>query len=122
MSFITLHCKLLSFFQEEEKAADDWERKMSFALVSHEFGLVFEALEEGLKSRNAELYSACFESATWLIYMLKFLPDTGILGAARVCLLKRIISVFKSAKDTDDRALSLLALNSFVQDPRKLLF
>lgn len=93
---------------------------MAFVLVSHEFGLLFEALEEGLKSRYAELYSACFESAIWLIYMLKFLPDTGILGAARVSLLKRFISVFKSVKDIDDRALSLLALNSFAQDPGKL--
>ncbi|KAJ4708471.1 RING-type E3 ubiquitin transferase [Melia azedarach] len=105
---------------EEEKAADDWERKMAFVLVSHEFGLLFEALAEGLKSKNAQLYSACFGSATWLIYMLKFIPDTGILGAARVCLLKRFISIFKSVKDTDDRALSLLALNSFLQDPEGL--
>lgn len=92
---------------------------MAFVLVSHEFGLLFEALAEGLKSKNAQLYSACFGSATWLIYMLKFIPDTGILGAARVCLLKRFISIFKSVKDTDDRALSLLALNSFLQDPGK---
>lgn len=105
---------------EEEKAADDWERKMALVLVSHDFGLLFEALEEGLNSRFAELYSACFESATWLIYMLNFLPDTGILGAARVSLLKRFISAFKSANDIDDRALSLLALNSFAQDPQGL--
>lgn len=112
----------ISLLQEEEKAADDWERKMALVLVSHDFGLLFEALEEGLNSRFAELYSACFESATWLIYMLNFLPDTGIFGAARVSLLKRFISAFKSANDIDDRALSLLALNSFAQDPRKLQF
>ncbi|GKG42137.1 hypothetical protein Tco_0476435, partial [Tanacetum coccineum] len=40
--------------REEEKAAEEWERKAAFVLVSHEFGLIFEALSEGLKSRYAE--------------------------------------------------------------------
>lgn len=106
--------------QEEEKAADDWERKVAYALVSHEFGLLFEALAEGLKSRNADLCSACFVSATWLAYMLGILPDTGIRGAARVCLLKRFLQIFKSAKDVEDKALSMLALNSFIQDAESL--
>ncbi|XP_043808070.1 putative E3 ubiquitin-protein ligase LIN-1 isoform X3 [Manihot esculenta] len=105
---------------EEEKAAEEWERKMAFALVSHEFGLIFEALAEGLKSRYAELFSACFVSATWLVHMLSVLPDTGIRGAARVCLLKRFITIFKSAKETEDQVLSLLALKSFMNDPEGL--
>ncbi|KAI9192181.1 hypothetical protein LWI28_019302 [Acer negundo] len=105
---------------EEERAAVQWERKMAFVLVSHDFGLLFEALAEGLASRYAELFSACFESATWLIYMLSLLPDTGILGAARACLLKRLISILRSAKDTEDRVLSLLALNSFLREPEGL--
>ncbi|GLU09894.1 hypothetical protein SLE2022_267290 [Rubroshorea leprosula] len=105
---------------EEERAADAWERKMAFVLASHEFGLLFEALSEGIKSRYAELSSACFVAATWLIYMLGVLPDTGIRGAARVCLLKRFISIFKSAKDNEDKSLSLLALKSFMQDPEGL--
>ncbi|KAJ9688383.1 hypothetical protein PVL29_014193 [Vitis rotundifolia] len=105
---------------EEEQAADEWERKMAFVLVSHEFGLLFEALAEGLRSRNQELFSSCFLSATWLIHMLPVLPDTGIRGAARVCLLKRFISMFKSAKDTEEKALSMLALSSFIHDPEGL--
>ncbi|XP_052200352.1 putative E3 ubiquitin-protein ligase LIN-1 isoform X2 [Diospyros lotus] len=105
-----------NLLQEEEKAAEDWERKMAYVLVSHEFGLLFEALAEGLKSRYEELCSACFVSATWLVHMLNVLPDTGIRGAARVCLLKRFVSIFKSAKDTEDRVLSMLALNSFISD------
>lgn len=90
---------------------------MAFVIVSHEFGILFEALAEGLKSGNPALYSSCFLSATWLIHMLTVLPDTGIRGAARVCLLKRFISMFKSAKDTEEKALSLLALSSFINDP-----
>ncbi|KAJ8768717.1 hypothetical protein K2173_023621 [Erythroxylum novogranatense] len=102
--------------QEEERAAEDWERKVGFALVTHEFGLLFEALSEGLKSRYAELCSACFVSATWLAHMLNVLPDTGIRGAARVCLLKRFVAIFKSAKDIEDKVLSLLVLKSFIDD------
>lgn len=89
---------------------------MVSALVSHEFGLLFEALSEGLKGTNAELCSKCFIIATWLVDMLKVLPDTGVRGAARICLLKPIISIFKSSRDTEDRALSLLALSSFIRD------
>lgn len=103
-------------FLEEEKAADNWERKMASALVSHEFGLLFEVLSEGLKGTNGELRSKCFIIATWLVDMLKVLPDTGVRKAARICLLKPIISIFKSSRDTEDRALSLLALSSFIRD------
>ncbi|KAI3701448.1 hypothetical protein L6452_26532 [Arctium lappa] len=102
---------------EEEKAAEEWERKTAFVLVSHEFGLIFEALSEGLKSRYAEICSACFVSATWLVHMLGILPDMGIQGSARICLLNRFVSIFKSAKDTEDKALSMLALSSFIHDP-----
>ncbi|XP_064943831.1 putative E3 ubiquitin-protein ligase LIN isoform X2 [Musa acuminata AAA Group] len=106
---------------EEEKAAEEWERKIAFALVSHEFGLVFEALSDGLKSRNLELSSACLISATWLSHMLSILPDTGVRGAARVCLLKQYILILKSARHTDDKALSMLALRSFMHDEEGLL-
>ena len=106
--------------QEEEKAADDWERKVASVLVGHEFGLLFEALAEGMKSRSTRLSSACFISATWLTYILTVLPDTGIRGAACVCMLKRFVSILKSSKDTEDRILSMLALSSFLQYPGKL--
>ncbi|KAD6454725.1 hypothetical protein E3N88_09431 [Mikania micrantha] len=103
--------------EEEEKAAENWERKMAFVLVSHEFGLIFEGLSEGLKSKYAEICSASFVCATWLVHMLTLLPDTGIKGAARICLLNQFVSIFKSAKDREDKALSMLALSSFFQDP-----
>lgn len=88
---------------------------MAFHLVSHEFGLVFEGLAQGLSSSNEELNSVCFMAATWLIYMLSLLPDTGIRGAARVCLLDHFVSVFKSDKNVEERALSMLGLNSFIR-------
>ena len=90
---------------------------MAYALVSHEFGLLFEALADGMKSKNSELFSACLVSATWLVHMLSILPDTGIRGAARVCLLKRYISVLKTTKNVDEKALVMLALRSFINDP-----
>eukprot|EP00258_Populus_trichocarpa_P029487 XP_024445506.1 putative E3 ubiquitin-protein ligase LIN-2 isoform X2 [Populus trichocarpa] len=105
---------------EEEKAAEEWERKMAFALVSYEFGLLFEALAEGMRSRCAELRSACFVSATWLVHMLGILPDTGIRAAARVCFLKLLIEIFTSSKDIEHKVLSLVALNSFIKDPEGL--
>ncbi|XP_010915863.1 putative E3 ubiquitin-protein ligase LIN-1 [Elaeis guineensis] len=105
---------------EEEKAANDWERKMAYALASHEFGLLFEALADGLKSGNTGIFSACLVSAAWLTHMLSLLPDTGIRGAARVCLLKQFVSILKSARHTDDKALAMLALRSFMHDPEGL--
>ncbi|KAJ1281869.1 hypothetical protein BS78_03G006500 [Paspalum vaginatum] len=101
---------------EEEKAASEWERKAAYAVVSHEFGLVFEALSECLKSKNAELFTASLVSATWLVYMLSLLPDTGVLGAARVCLLRQFVVVLRSAKHGSDRVLAMVALRSFMND------
>nr|KAJ0203061.1 hypothetical protein LSAT_V11C500282180 [Lactuca sativa] len=103
--------------ETKEKAAQEWERKMAFVLVNHESGLIFEALSEGLKSRYAETCSGCFISAAWLLHMMIFLPDTGVQETARVCLLKRFVSIFKSAKDTEDKAITMLALSSFIHDP-----
>ncbi|KAL9330155.1 hypothetical protein ACSQ67_005158 [Phaseolus vulgaris] len=105
---------------EEEKAADDWERRIAYILVSHEFGTIFEALADGMKSRNPELRSACFLSATWLTYMLTILPDTGIQVPARACLLKPFIAKLNSARDVEDRILSMVALNSFLHFPEGL--
>lgn len=87
--------------------------------MSHEFGLIFEALADGMKSKNAELFSVCLVSATWLVHMLSFLPDTGVRGAARMCLLKRYISILKSSRNVDDKAVAMLALRSFMNDPGK---
>ncbi|CAN6456547.1 unnamed protein product [Victoria cruziana] len=100
---------------EEEKAAK-WEKKMAFALVNHEFGLIFEALGEGMKNNCNEISAKCFVSATWLASILGELPDTGVRGAARICLLEHFISNFKSAQDVEERALAMLAMNSFIHD------
>ena len=89
---------------------------MASVLMNHEGGLIYEGLFEGLKSRYVEICSACFVTSTWLIHMLVLLPDTGVQGAARVCLLKRFVSIFKYAKDTENKALSMLALSSFIHD------
>ncbi|CAO2161689.1 unnamed protein product [Urochloa humidicola] len=101
---------------EEEKAGSEWERKAAYALVSHEFGLVFEALSECLRSKNAQLFTASLVCATWLVYMLAILPDTGVLGAARVCLLRQFVVVLRSAKHGSDRVLAMVALRSFMND------
>ncbi|OEL31842.1 putative E3 ubiquitin-protein ligase LIN-1 [Dichanthelium oligosanthes] len=101
---------------EEEKAVSEWERKTAYALVSHEFGLVFEALSECLRSKNSELFTTSLVCATWLVYMLSLLPDTGVLGAARVCLLRQFVVVLRSAKHGSDRVLAMVALRSFMND------
>ncbi|RCV23467.1 hypothetical protein SETIT_5G008400v2 [Setaria italica] len=101
---------------EEEKAASEWERKTAYALVSHEFGLVFEALSECLRSKNAELFTTSLVCATWLVYMLSLLPDTGVLGAARVCMLRQFVIVLRSAKHGSDRVLAMVAVRSFMND------
>jgi hypothetical protein len=108
--------------QEEEKAASEWERKTAYAVVSHEFGLVFEALSECLRSKNAELFTTSLVCATWLVYMLSLLPDTGVLGAARVCMLRQFVVVLRSAKHGSDRVLAMVALRSFMNDRGWLMY
>ncbi|KAG9453788.1 hypothetical protein H6P81_006692 [Aristolochia fimbriata] len=49
--------------------------------------------------------------------MLTILPDTGIRGAARVCLLKKFIHIFNTSKDSEENALAMLALSAFMDDP-----
>ncbi|XP_023007456.1 putative E3 ubiquitin-protein ligase LIN-1 isoform X1 [Cucurbita maxima] len=108
--------------REEDKATDEWERKMAFVLVNHDFGLLLEPLAKGLKSKCAALFSACFVSATWLSHMLGTLPDTGILEAARIFLLDHFLSIFTMTTDIEEKALALLAINSFVHEPEGLQY
>lgn len=108
--------------REEDKATDEWERKMAFVLVNHDFGLLLEPLAKGLKSKCAALFSACFVSATWLSHMLGTLPDTGILEAARIFLLDHFLSIFTMTTDIEGKALALLAINSFVHEPEGLQY
>ncbi|PNT70211.1 hypothetical protein BRADI_2g07750v3 [Brachypodium distachyon] len=100
----------------EDKGASEWERKTAYALVGHEFGLVFEALSECLESKSAELFGASLVCAAWLAHMLPVLPDTGVVGAARACLLRQLVIVLRSAKHGSDRALAMVALRSFMND------
>ena len=105
----------------EDKAAREWERKTAYAVVSHEFGLALEALSDCLESKNAELFSVSLVCAVWLVHMLSLLPDTGVLGAARVCLLRQLVLVLRSAKHGSDRALAMVALRSFMNDRGSLI-
>ncbi|KAL1826518.1 hypothetical protein ACET3Z_004930 [Daucus carota] len=60
---------------------------------------------------------ACFVLATWLVDMLTKLLYTGIRGAARACLLKLFVLIFKSAMDIEGKAVFMLALSSFIHEP-----
>jgi hypothetical protein len=91
-------------------------------VVSHEFGLVFEALSECLRTKNAELFTTSLVCAAWLVHMLSLLPDTGVLGAARVCLLRQFVVVLRSAKHGSDRVLAMVALRSFMNDRGRFFF
>lgn len=91
-------------------------------MVSHEFGLVFEALSECLRTKNAELFTTSLVCAAWLVHMLSLLPDTGVLGAARVCLLRQFVVVLRSAKHGSDRVLAMVALRSFMNDRGRFFF
>lgn len=78
---------------------------------------MFEALSGCLAAaKNGELFTASLVSAAWLVRMLPLLPDTGVLGAARVCLLRQLVLVLRSGKHGSDRALAMVALRSFMND------
>lgn len=110
----------LESLEEEEKAAKVWERRVASVLVSYEFGLLFEALGECLQSKSVQLTRPALVASTWLTHMLTILPDTGVRGAARQCLLERFVTILKSHKRLEDRALAALGLRTFISDSEGL--
>ncbi|KVI07270.1 Armadillo-type fold [Cynara cardunculus var. scolymus] len=61
-----------------------WLLKLAgFDQPYEDFGRIFNALEECLKSNSIDMTKKCLATATWLIYMLYNLPDTGIRGVAQ---------------------------------------
>lgn len=82
--------------------------------------MIFKALEECLKSNSIEIAKSCLVIATWLVYMLYSLPDTGVRDAARKCLLDQFINVLQSSKNLEEKILVTLALSGFTSDPGKI--
>lgn len=105
--------------EEEEKAISNWEKRVAFVLCNHEKGSIFKALEECLKSNCLEMAKSSLVIATWLIYMLSILPDTGVKVAARKSLLEEYVNVLQSSKNLEEKILATLALKAFISDPGK---
>ncbi|KAJ9553931.1 hypothetical protein OSB04_017976 [Centaurea solstitialis] len=105
---------------EEEKASSAWEKRVAFVLCNHEKGLIFNALEECLKSKSIDMAKKCLVIATWLVYMLYNLPDTGIRDAAHKSLLHQFIYILQSSKNLEEKILATVALRSFISDPGTL--
>ncbi|MCO5549197.1 hypothetical protein L7F22_002663 [Adiantum nelumboides] len=101
---------------EEEKACVEWERRVAGALVNFENGLIFETLHKGMKSQSVALSKPCNIASTWLVHMLPFLPDTGVQDKACKLVMPEHIRILKSSKVTEEKALAVLALHSFVDD------
>ncbi|PWA53627.1 E3 ubiquitin-protein ligase LIN-1 [Artemisia annua] len=107
--------------KEEEIAANSWEKRIAYVLCNHEKGRIFKALEECLKSNSIDMTKKCLATATWLVYMLYNLPDTGVREAARKALLDQFISILQSSKNLEQKILATVALRSFISDPGALL-
>ncbi|KAK1419737.1 hypothetical protein QVD17_29029 [Tagetes erecta] len=105
---------------EEEKAAYSWEKRVAFVLCNHEKGGIFNALEQCLKSKSINIAKKCLVTATWLVYMLYNLPDTGVRDAARKTLLNQYIYILQTSKNLEDKILATVALRSFISDPGAL--
>lgn len=112
--------ELAETMEEEEKAANSWERRVAFVLCNHERGVIFKALEECLKSNSIEMAKSCLVIATWLTYMLSVLPDTGMKNAARKSFLEELINVLQSSKNLEEKILATLAIKTFISDPAAL--
>ncbi|XP_047325164.1 putative E3 ubiquitin-protein ligase LIN-1 [Impatiens glandulifera] len=106
--------------EDEEKVARSWEKKVAFVLCNHDKGVIFKALEECLKSTSIVVAKSCLVCATWLIYMLYRLPDTGIRDVARKHLLQQFINVIQSSKNFEEKILAAIALRSFINDASAL--
>ncbi|XP_031283198.1 putative E3 ubiquitin-protein ligase LIN-1 [Pistacia vera] len=111
---------LVETMEEEEKAANAWEKRVTFVLCNHEKGSIFKALEECLRSNSLEMAKSCLVVAAWLTNMLSILPDTGIKNAARKSLLDEFINVLQSSKNLEEKILATLALKTFISDPAAL--
>ncbi|MCO5600119.1 hypothetical protein L7F22_054227 [Adiantum nelumboides] len=101
---------------EEEKACVEWERRVAGALVNFENGLIFETLHKGMKSQSVALSKPCNIASTWLVHMLPLMPDTGVQDKACKLVMPEYIRILKSSKVTEEKALAVLALHSFVNN------
>nr|XP_043615658.1 putative E3 ubiquitin-protein ligase LIN-1 [Erigeron canadensis] len=106
---------------KEEVAADSWGKRIAYVLCNHEKGHIFNALEECLKRNSIDMTKKCLATATWLIYMLYNLPDTGVREVARKALLDQFIYILQSSKNLEQKILATVALRSFISDPGALL-
>ncbi|MFS8028327.1 putative armadillo-like helical protein [Helianthus anomalus] len=97
-------------------------KRVASVLCNHEKGVIFEALEQCLKSKSINIAKKCLVIATWLVYMLYNLPDTGVRDSARRSLLNQYIHILQSSRNLEDKILATVALRSFISDPGKKEF
>ncbi|KAM0014196.1 hypothetical protein Hdeb2414_s0037g00733021 [Helianthus debilis subsp. tardiflorus] len=92
-------------------------KRVASVLCNHEKDVIFEALEQCLKSKPIIIAKKCLVIATWLVYMHYNLPDTGVRDSARRSLLNEYIHILQSSKNLEDKILATVALRSFISDP-----
>eukprot|EP01018_Ginkgo_biloba_P029292 Gb_13711 [translate_table: standard] len=108
--------EIVKRWNEDKKAADDWERKMASVLVANGKSL-FEALARSLSSGIPELAKPCLVTATWLNCALASMPDTGMQLVACSILLPQLIKSLQPDRQVKERALASLSLHSYMKNP-----
>ncbi|KAK8948328.1 putative E3 ubiquitin-protein ligase LIN [Platanthera guangdongensis] len=103
--------------EEETKAMSVWEKRIAFVLCNHERGAIFKALEECFMSKSMEITKSCLVVTTWLIFILKSLPDTGMRVIASQCFLDHFLVILESSNNMEEKVLVTLALKSLFSDP-----
>lgn len=100
---------------EEEKAADDWDKRMAVAVLGSGRPLI-EALGTVLPSKSSKMARLCVVTAAWLTCALRSMPESGLQVYARNCFLPSLVAILQPGRDVEEKVLACLSLYNLTDD------
>ncbi|BFI30157.1 hypothetical protein MPTK2_3g09570 [Marchantia polymorpha subsp. ruderalis] len=109
------HSNMDHSLDEEEKAADDWDKRMAVAVLGSGRPLI-EALGTVLPSKSSKMARLCVVTAAWLTCALRSMPESGLQVYARNCFLPSLVAILQPGRDVEEKVLACLSLYNLTDD------
>ncbi|KAL3693885.1 hypothetical protein R1sor_007536 [Riccia sorocarpa] len=100
---------------EEEKAADEWDKRMAVAVLGNGKSLI-DAVGTVLPSKSSKIARLCLVTAAWITCALRNMPESGLQVCARNCFLPSLVAILQPGREMEEKVLACLCLFNLTDD------
>ncbi|KAK9267132.1 hypothetical protein L1049_009551 [Liquidambar formosana] len=100
---------------EEEEAADDWQRKAAIVLLTRGNKRLLAALSDSIANSIPSLARASLITVSWMSSFLPSIPDENFRSLACSILVPQLLQSLKYDRDLEERVLASYSLLSLIK-------